>query len=88
MAMDALNSLALKNAIRVDSRVEYLMVVPEELVAAFEGAGGFQSRCDSPLPVFQSGCWIASVGNLLTPLSVKPKVNPVSQSRSGTHGYD
>lgn len=41
LAMDALKLLALKSAIRVDSRVQYLLVVPEELVAAFEGGGWF-----------------------------------------------
>lgn len=39
LAMDALKLLALKNAIQLDSRVQYLLVVPEELVAAFEGGG-------------------------------------------------
>lgn len=41
LAMDALKLLALKNAISLDSRVQYLLVVPEELVGAFEGGGWF-----------------------------------------------
>ena len=39
LAMDALKLLALKHAIPLDSRVQYLLVVPEELVGAFEGGG-------------------------------------------------
>lgn len=41
LAMDALKLLALKNTIPIVGRVQYLMVVPEELVAAFEGDGWF-----------------------------------------------
>ncbi len=41
LAMDALKLLALKHAIPVGSRVQYLLVVPEELAGAFEGDGWF-----------------------------------------------
>jgi hypothetical protein len=41
LAMDALKLLALKNAIPLDSPVQYLLVVPKELVGAFGGGGWF-----------------------------------------------
>ena len=41
LAMDALKLLALKHAIPTRSRVQYLLVVPKELAAAFEGGGWF-----------------------------------------------
>ena len=41
LAMDALKLLALKHAIPLGSRVQYLLVVPEELVGAFDGGGWF-----------------------------------------------
>ncbi len=41
LAMDALKLLALKHAIPIGSRVQYLLVVPGELEGAFEGSGWF-----------------------------------------------
>lgn len=41
LAMDALKLLALKHAIPIGGRVQYLLVVPEELAGAFEGGGWF-----------------------------------------------
>lgn len=41
LAMDALRLLALKHAIPMTIRVQYLLVVPNELAGAFEGGGWF-----------------------------------------------